>query len=342
MTERVRMEDVARESGVSLATVSLVLRGKPGINDETRQRVLETARTLGYQRRTPPDPPPSSALRSIGLIVKTRSDDPPQANPFYSPIVAAVEAECRRRQINLLLGAVPVDLHNQPRELPRMLSEGDLDGLLLVGAYVDQTLDVALRRPSTPIVLVDSYATERRYDSVVTDNTGGAADAVTHLLHHGHSRIAVVGTEPDSFPSIRQRRQGYLNTLADHGIQDAYCADSFYIEDAAESATTGLLQRHPEVTALFCANDVVAVGAMRAAQALGCRVPDDLSIVGFDNISLTSYLHPPLTTMDVDKISMGRLAVELLNYRAAAPKAAYVTALLHPTLVERQSVAHPR
>lgn len=341
MADRVRMEDVARESGVSLATVSLVLRGKPGINEETRQRVLEMARTLGYQRRSAPEPAPFSNIKAIGLIVKTRVDDPPEANPFYSPVVAAVEAECRRRHINLLLGAVEVDVHNHPRELPRMLSEGDLDGLLVVGTFVDQTLGDTVCRRLMPVVLVDSYADRARYDSVVSHNFDGAYAAVAYLIRQGHCDIALVGTEPNAFPSIRQRREGYIQALADHGLPHTYFADSLLWGDTVETATTDLLRQHPAVTALFCANDSVAMGAMRAAQALGRSIPGDLSVMGFDNISLAGYLQPPLTTMEVDKASMGRLAVELLARRAVSPHAAHVTTMLYPTLVERASVAAP-
>src|SRR6185503_8342600 len=147
MSERVTMEDIARHSGVSLTTVSLVLRDKPGINDETRRRVLDMARALGYRRKLTTEAPSAQGLQQVGVAVKkARIDDEPVTNQFYAPVLAGIEAACRRRQTNLLYATVLVDEDNHPQELPRMLLEGDLDGLLLVGAFVDATIARLMQR----------------------------------------------------------------------------------------------------------------------------------------------------------------------------------------------------
>src|SRR5581483_8186690 len=185
MSQRVTIEQIAQKSGVSPATVSLVLRNKPGVHEETRQRVRDTARLLGYRRKAPAEPTPT-ALHSVGVLIKSRPDDLPQTNQFYAPVLAGIEAACRRQQINLLYAAVPVDQDNHPQELPRMLLEDDLDGLLLVGAFVDATIARLVQRRATPAVLVDAYAAENDYDSVVSDNFRGAHQAVTYLIEAGH------------------------------------------------------------------------------------------------------------------------------------------------------------
>ncbi|HEY0603493.1 MAG TPA: LacI family DNA-binding transcriptional regulator [Herpetosiphonaceae bacterium] len=338
MGQRVTLGDIARQSNVSLATVSLVLRDKPGINEETRQRVLDVARGLGYRSRAQAEFLLTHNLQQVGLLMKAQAGEPPYSNPFYGHVIAGIEAACRRQQINLLFATVPVDEDNHPEELPRMLLEGEMNGLLLVGAFVDLTITRLLDRHKTSTVLVDAYAADNHYDSVVTDNFRGAYDAVSYLIERGHRKIGLVGSRPDAYPSIDGRRRGYLQALYDNAIAAPYLADSHMSSHESAAAVTALLQRSPEITALFCCNDQVAIAAMQAAQALGRSIPDDLSIVGFDNIDLAAHVTPALTTMHIDKVSMGRLAVQLLLDRAEFPARSCVTTALRPTLVERASV----
>src|SRR4051812_29441202 len=127
MRSQVTLQTIARKSGVSLATVSLVLRDKPGVNEETRKRVLEAAGTLGYRRRLKSMSTISQVLRQVGVVLKARPGDQPYSNQFYAPVLAGVEAACRRQQINMLYATVMVDIDNHPQALPRMLMEGELD-----------------------------------------------------------------------------------------------------------------------------------------------------------------------------------------------------------------------
>lgn len=340
MARRVTLEDIARESAVSLATVSLVLRNKPGINEETRRRVLLAAQRLGYRRSNGEGVPPLR-LQRIGVLIKTRAGDPPQTNPFYAQVLAGIEAACRRLQINLLLATVPVDEDNHPEEVPRMLLEDELDGLLLVGAFVDATISRLLARPGRPVVLVDAYASDAGYDSVISDNFRGAYDAVSYLIARGHRHIGLIGSLPHTYPSLEERRRGYLQALQDHAITTPYFGDCHVYEHEAAQAALDLLQRSPQITALFCCNDLMALAALRALRQVGVRLPEDLSIVGFDDIESAAHVSPALTTMRVDKASMGRLAVQLLLNRADYPDASCVTTVLRPTLIERASVAQP-
>lgn len=349
MSKRVRLSDIARRSRVSPTTVSLVLREKPGIPDATRERVLQAAQALGYTRpqrknatAAAKNPNGSAArrsppLRTIGLIIKAIPHQIAAANPFYSYVVAGIEESCRRVRTNLLYATLPVDEDNQPVELPRLLSEQEIDGLLFVGTFVDETLQRVLEQQSVPVVLVDAYS-DFSYDSVVTDNESGAYEAVSHLIRHGHKHIGIVGSRPQSYPSIQERRAGYLRAMQEHGIASLYFADCLLEADAATAATRELLQAHPHITALFGCNDAIAIEAMHVARALGYRVPEDISIVGFDGIDLGAHIQPQLTTMHIDKVGMGRMAVELLKNRALNPEAERVTALVQPRLVERESV----
>jgi LacI family transcriptional regulator len=315
----------------------LVLRDKPGVNEATRKRVIDAAQLLGYRRSLGAGSAPR-VLRQVGVIVKARPGDQPHSNQFYSPVLAGVEAACRKQQINMLYATVTVDADNHPQDLPRMLLEYDLDGVVLLGAFVDRTIEQLIHKRGTPIALADAYATSGTYDAAVSDNVGGAYEAVSYLIRQGHREIGMVGSLPDAFPSIEQRRRGYVQALSDNDIPERYFADSHMAYDEVVASTIDLLRGHPQVTALFCGNDLTAAAAMQAARAAGRRLPDDLSIMGFDDIDLAEHLTPALTTMHVDKAGLGRMAVQLLANRAAFPDAACVTATLRPTLVERQSV----
>lgn len=336
---RVTMADIAEESGVSLSTVSLVLRDKPGVGDDTRERVQKVARDLGYILKSPTSP--SSLLKAnIGLILKSEPAYVPRANPFYSHVLAGIEAACRNIQANLLYATMPVDQDSYPLELPRILVEKDaVDGLLLVGAFLNDTLAQTVEHRSAPIVLVDAYASSERYDAVVSDNLGGGYRAASYLIGQGHRHIGIVGCHPQAYPSIQERRQGYLEALAEHGLPSEYVADCHVVNaEEVRQATARLLEEHPQLTAILAANDETAITAMDAVRELGRQIPQDLSILGFDNIDMAAHISPPLTTMHIDKAGMGRMAVQLLANRIEHPESSPVTATIRPHLVVRDSV----
>lgn len=346
MAKQVTLADIARKSAVSTSTVSLVLRNKRGIPEETRQRVLGAAQTLGYR------PKARSSLRggvsghrgtsrlyNLGLIVKSEPGLAPQANPFYSQVVAGIEDACRRSKTNLLYATLPVDDNNIPTEAPPLLVENHVEALLLVGAFVDETLGHVLGESPLPVVLVDAYSARNGYDAVVSDNFRGAYQAVSYLIDQGHTAIGMVGSHPGAYPSLEERRQGYVQALRDRGLSELRFGDSNWPADDVAAATRALLTEHPEVTAVFGANDHAALAALRAAESLGRRVPQELSLVGFDDIDLAQHVHPTLTTMHVDKVGMGRLAVQILMNRLEFPEAERVTAVISPRLIERASAA---
>ncbi len=340
MSTKVRLVDIARASNVSPSTVSLVLRNKPGIPDETRRRVLSAAQELGYWRTKSnaiESPASQHSLRTVGLLIKADAGQAPAANPFYSHVLAGIEDACRVKHFNLLYATLPVDANNRVTAAPRLLDSDIVDGLLLVGAFLDAPLYRLLGSGRLPLVLVDAYAAVPGCDAVLSDNMRGAAEIVDYLLDHGHCNIGMVGGGENAYPSLRERRQGYRHALRAAGVAVDYLADC--TPNDAEEATRQLLLANPQLTALFCCNDHVALRVARAAQRLGRRIPGDLSLAGFDDIDFAAHLEPPLTTMHVDKIAMGRLAVQQLEARFAFPTNDQVTALLRPRLVERNSVA---
>ena len=337
---RVKMSDIAQKTDVSISTVSLVLRNKSGIPLETRQRVLKTAQKLGYRLKSASRARPLSIqLHNLGLIIKSEPGVVPRANPFYSHVLAGIEETCRQNKINLLYATLPVDVNNHPVEVPRLLLEESTDGLLVVGTLLDDALAPVLNQKAVPIVLVDAYALSEKYDAVVSDNVRGAYQAVSHLIERGHRHMGMVGTCPDGYPSLRERRQGYVQALKEHGLTQTYFTDCAPNKEAAFEATTQLLSQCPQISAVFGCNDEIALAVMRAAQALGRQVPEEFSVIGFDDIDLARHVTPSLTTMRVDKAGMGRMAVKLLINRIEFPDAERVTLVIRPRLIERESVS---
>lgn len=337
---RVTINDIARLSDVSIATVSMVLNNRPGISQDTRSRVIQAAETLGYYTRPGAALNRPARLTTLGMVVKTSGDDAvPQSNPFYSKVIMGIEEACRGYGVNLMFSTLPVDADNHPLEIPALLSSDLVDGLLLVGAFADKTIDTILERRRHTIVLVDGYSNSGNYDSVISDNFHAAYQAVVYLIGKGHRHIGLVGGAPDAYPSLRERRNGYLRALKDHHLPGPYAANFNINQTKGFEETVHLLEANPQITALFGVNDDIAVSAIHAAESLGKRVPQDLSIIGYDDTLLAESARPRLTTMHVGTVSMGRAAVQLLALRLEDPDSARMTLTIHPVLVERDSVA---
>jgi LacI family transcriptional regulator len=329
------LADVAAVVGCSSAAVSLALRGEKGVSDATRERVIAAARNIGYQVSAGTSRKRQKPL-TIGLVIKALHGDSPEANRFYAPVMAGIEESCRRHKMDLMLATMPVDQHYYPLEVPRMVTDRTCDGLIVVGAHLSQATAEILK-DAPPVVLVDAYAEDDTFDSVATDNVGGARIAVEHLVARGHREIAILATEPQAFPSILQRRRGYEQAIAEAGLNPRYIDAVYFPPEAAAEAGVQYLKAHPETTAVFCANDAVAIALLVMARQAGISVPEQLSVVGFDDIDLAGFVSPALTTMAVDKVGMGRIAVTLLAHRLDLGQTCVTQTLVRPTLVERET-----
>ena len=341
----VSMTEIAKLSGVSVSTVSLVLNQKPGIPDETRRKVLHAAQSLGYQRKPRASvhqrkQPPH--IRKLGVFVKSQIDDPipPTSNVFYSYVLAGIEECCRFHNLLLMLSTVRTDTHSLPIEIPHLLQqENAIDAVVLVGFRINETFDTVLGQCRLPTVLVDAPSLDFKFDAVVINNREAGYKAASYLIEKGHHSIAFVGGYENSHPSFVDRRQGYLQALRDRGITENYMVDCSYNDPLlVAEAMRRIKQEMPEVTAIMACNDKVAIELIQAANELGIAIPGDISIIGFDNILLADRITPPLTTMNIDKVSLGRLGVELLLYRLRFPEAAVIQTSISATLLERKSV----
>lgn len=337
MADQITLRDIAEKSGYSMAAVSLALRNKPGVSEKTRKHIMEIAQSLGYPLKSLESTDEAKTPRNLGLIIKSEPESPPRANPFYSRILAGIEDACRQDEINLLYAKLPVDTDNYPVQIPPLLSHEELDGLLVVGVYVNDAFTSRIEG-QVPVVLVDAYAVNEDYDAVLPDNFAGAYNAMDYLINKGHRHIGLLGGCQSNYPGLIERRRGYEQALRDHGISDTYLTRCTLQPDEAAHATRELLEVNPQITAILGCNDEVSISAIHTVRNMGRNVPEHLSVMGFDDIDFAQYVTPPLTTMRIDKVMMGREAVRLLRWRLQHPDAARMTITVHSPLIERASV----
>lgn len=330
------LRDVAQLAGVSLGTASHALNNRANVLPETRERVLQAATSLGYKQKESNGK--SNGLAVIGMLTKHDFGAPVDINPFFSHIQLGVESECRTRDISLMYANIEVDSSNHPMVWPRMVTDGHVDGLIVVGAYIDELVEGLRRKLNKPIVLVDSYAPAYGFDSVLIDNAFGARAAALHLLANGHRHLALLGSNPQSPPDILERRHSFIEAVRSNGAH-VHVEDIRMSRDECYAATLRLLQQKPQITAFFSCNDDSAIGVVNAVHDFGLEVPRDVSIIGFDDIDLAAEIKPALTTIHVPKLWLGRLGVQRLVERAQHGDQPPLSITVSTYLVERESVA---
>lgn len=341
----ITLQDVAKLAGVSIGTASQALNSSPKVTEETRSRVFDAARTLGYVFKERREHAARQALEIsvIGVLSKHDVGEPALTNPFYSHIISGIETECRKQGIGLMVSSIEVDPANRPVEWPAMLGNQLVNGMIFLGTQIEDAAYTAKQKLNLPTVLVDSYAPNLPFDSILTDNAQGIELALNHLLALGHRHIALLGSQENCPPSIAERRKTYIEIMQQHGLfNEQYVANSKLSRVEVYQQTLTLLKARPEVTALLACNDDSAAGAMAAVQEMGLRVPQDISVVGFDNIALAGELSPTLTTIHVHKNWMGILGVRFLLERAAHPEKPKTSTLVSTQLVIRESTAPAR
>ncbi len=312
-TSRCTIREVARAAGVSISTVSLVLNNKGKVSEATRRRVLQAARELGYVPLRAARDLSMQRTGNVGFVL--REDHFTRSEPFYTYIFLGTEFEARLHNLYVLLTTIPDDYH-KGEHTPRFLRERSVDGLLIAGKVSDAFLD-EVRAMKLPAVLIDYEA--EGLPAVVIDNQGGARVAVEHLIRQGHQRIAFIGADLQH-PSIAHRLEGYRIALG--RIGRSMDPALVLIEPEAEpTRATGqllgqrLLALAERPTAAFCANDALALGVMETLLQNGLRVPDDIALVGFDDVQSAAQAPVPLTSVRVFKEQLGELAMRHLVER---------------------------
>jgi LacI family transcriptional regulator len=331
MTRHITMSDVAREAGVSRMTVSRVVNDKGEISAATRQRILGVIERLGYRPSGIARGLATQRTRTLGLVV------PDIANPFFSQVARGAENEAYAHGYSVFLCNTNEDARRELSVL-QLLEEKRVDGVVLCSSR----LDPAELRPALAhhpaVVLVNMQMDGSQIGTVMVDDESGGRKATQHLLQTGHEAIGFLAGPPKS-QSGRKRDQGYRAALAAAGLP----YNSNWVRHCAPVVQGGLqtarqlLNDQPELSALFCYNDLVAIGALQACNELGRRVPADLAVVGYDDISLAALVTPALTTCRVPRHELGDHSMKLLLNHINGCIDECEEILLQPELVVRAS-----
>ena len=348
VAESVTLKDVARKAQVSIGTVSRVFNNHANVTSEVRLRVLKAATQLGYFGAGGQEARFSEVnriLKEIGfLFCSAANSNGIATNPFWSQILHGVESEARKNNIKVTYRAID-RIQEIPETLLTTIYELKLGGILLVGPAENQIIQL-LSSTGIPLVLVDNYAPQ--VNAVVGNNFEGARAAVEYLIRMGHQRIAFIGgplllegSRPvNRVYTIERRAEGYRMALQDAGLPvlyDIYEAADL-TADGGYAACKRLLTSGVRFSAIFCANDEMALGALKALREAGLNVPEDISLVGFDDIDLVEHLVPALTTVRVNKEILGSVAVQRLLFLIGQPHPQSISSVLDVELVIRDSV----
>jgi LacI family transcriptional regulator len=326
----VTIKDVARESGVNISTVSRALNNSYGVNDDTRQHVLAVASRLRYRPNRVARGLVTGRSHSLALILSDIR------NPFFAEVARGAEDAASAAGCDLVLCNSDLDAGKQMQYV-HSLMEKRVDGILMNSvSALSREQQAQLASCGVPIVLLNRSASSKGFSTVCADNEAGGALAARHLLELGHRNIGHI-TGPRQHGNLSDRTRGFTRTLeaAKHPVTPVVLYGNINFA-GGQALTAKLLASHPELTAIFAGNDVMAFGAVRAILDRGLRIPDDISLVGFDNIEFASVMYPPLTTIHQPKYEMGQAAVEIL-LRLGREKQMAEQRVLGVELIERQS-----
>jgi LacI family transcriptional regulator len=331
MSKRVNIADVAREAGVSAQTVSRALNNKGEISSETRERVLATVERLGYRPNTLARGLVTQKTSTLGLVV------PDIANPFFSEVARGAEDAAHGAGFSLLLCNTMEDSSREIEAL-RTLEAQRVDGIVLCSSRLSEEEFGAMLARLPAVILVNREASGSDLRSVCIDDEAGAWRATQHLLNNAHRSIAFLAGPPAS-QSGRRRAQGHQRALAEAGVpvDPALSVECTPHLEGGYNAARQLLASRPDIDAFLCYNDLVAVGALQACAALDRRVPEDVAVVGCDDILLAGLVKPPLTTLRSDKRALGAEAVRLLLRKLAGCAEGCDNVILQPELIVRAS-----
>lgn len=328
---KANIRTISEMTGFSTATVSNALNNKRGVNRETAEKILKAAREIGYLE--------GPEVRRVKLVTYIENGSIVNESPFFSLLISGVESECRRLGIEV----VSCHLHREDPNYDSYMGEllGDPSSALLVLATeMDEKEAAKLQAAAAPVVILDSWYEDLPFNAVLIDNADAAYKAVSHLIEMGHTRIGHLRGR-FQIKNFYYRRQGYLRAMAEHGLTvDPACTLTLSTGmETSRADMAALLEKGPKMpTAFFADNDMIALGAMRALQQAGYKVPGDVSLVGFDDLPFCAISDPPLTTVKVHNYEMGIAAVRRLSELTSRGGEYSTKTQVTSTFVHRSSV----
>ena len=332
------LKDVAREADVSVSTVSRALNDSEKVHPDTKEHVKKVAEELGYM--------PSRVARRLrlqkgkasllGLVI------PDIRNPFFADVTRGVEDVAQAHDYALLISNSDEDAEKQRLALEILQTE-DVDGVIVPPVGTHDPAIKTLIDSGIAVVCVDRRLQNARVDTILSDNRKGAYEAVSHLIELGHERIGFIGGVPH-ISTLTERREGYEQALRDHGlpVDPALIREGDVRREQGRVFTEQLLALDRPPTALFTGNNLTTLGALAALNERGVAVPDEMALVGYDDVPWPMALNPPPTVVDQPGYEMGRRAAEILLERLQSPDRSPTTVTLQPKLIVRRSCGAER
>lgn len=335
MRLKVNIKMLSEMSGFSPATVSNALNGKKGVNHETAQKILALAKEYGYI--------PENHIESIRVVTYRDSGEVLSDAPFFNELLESVTNVSRELQLETKLVNLYRQSDSYDAEVAAILADTD-SAILLVGTELSEEDAKPFLHAKVPLILLDASFDRMQFDSVLMDNRNSMQDAVDYLVAKGHKIIGYLGSEVET-PNFQSRHRGYQQAMKRHEL----AIEKKFLFKVPVSIV-GAYRRFGEIleggaempTAFVADNDMIALGCMQALQKHDYRIPEDISVIGFDDINFSSVFAPGLTTMRIHTKELGEIAVRKLLDRVQHPDRIHTKTKMYTELIERGSVAAPR
>jgi LacI family transcriptional regulator len=330
----VTIYDVAREANVSMATVSRVVNNNPNVKPQTRKKVFEAIERLGYRPNAVARGLASKKTTTVGVVI------PDISNAIFAEVARGIEDIANMYHYNIILCNADKKKDKEIRVINTLL-EKQVDGLLFMGGTITDEHILAFRTSSVPIVLCATTDPKETVPSVDIDHEAAAFDAVQVLIEQGHRDIAMISGTLEDPTNGYARYQGYKRALEKAGIEvrDEYVRVGNYRYDSGMEVTKYFMELTNRPTAIFSANDEMAIGAIHTVQDFGLKVPDDISVISVDNIRMASMVRPQLTTVAQPMYDIGAVSMRLLTKLMKKENIDDPKVILPHELIHRQSVA---
>lgn len=304
------MQDIAQLAGVSPGTVSNALNNRKGVGQETKAKIIKIAQELGYF-----DNRKKNEERVIRLILFKKHGYVVSETQFFTALIEACENQCRQSGYELLISQV-IDGEHDKEDILKIIDQRKVDGILLLATEMDEIDFENFKNIEIPMVVLDSYFETKSDDYILINNISGAYRATKYFIENGHKRIGMLGSSID-INNFKHRRIGFEKAINEAGMT-LKNEDSIFLEPTLDGAYKDMKEyleqnnKKDLPTALFAFNDIIALGAIKAMQEQGINIPKDVSIIGFDDIPISSLTNPSMTTIKVFTNEMGALAVKRL------------------------------
>ena len=326
----ITIKDIAKLAGVSQSTVSKALNDRPDVSAEMKKKILEIATEYKFTPHAFGKALKKKTSENVGVLF-CRDLHSISGNPFYSRVLEGIEAELAINNYSLVLQIITETTKD---ELPKMVRERQVDGLIIVGTFKDSYIN-RITEEVLKLVFIDPNRTFNQHSQILIDNENGAFQATEYLLNGGHRRIGFISGDL-SRNSFKQRYNGYVRALKQAGIQvDKSLIRTGGLENGYEHVRD--LMKTQELTAIFSANDINAIYGYRAVLEAGLKIPDDVSMIGFDDIDLAKIAAPPLTTVRVYKEELGSIAVRTLLQQIKGEADLSIKTIVPTKLIKRDS-----